>query len=95
MALTFNGLEPVNFGGKDCAPKVDAELNLRLTRIKTYDKDADELLASAFPGNEEYVTVFLTDKMTTFDKEILHAYLIGGEKMVETVLKRAEGAFGE
>lgn len=92
MALSFNGLEPVAFGGKDCTPKIDAELKLRLSQIKKYDESVDEVLASAFPDDEAYVASFLKDKMTFIDKEILHAYLLGGETMVSTIMNQMEGA---
>lgn len=88
MALSFNGLEPVNFGGKDCTPRINTEIKLRLSQIKEYDANTDEVLASAFPDDEEYVLKFLRDKMTTFDKQTLHVYLIGGELMVGKVLEQ-------
>lgn len=88
MALSFNGLEPVNFGGKDCTPRINTEIKLRLSQIKEYDANTDEVLASAFPDDEDYVLKFLKDKMTTFDKQTLHVYLIGGELMVGKVLEQ-------
>lgn len=86
MALSFNGLEPVTFGGKECTPKINTEVKLRLSQIKEYDANADEVLAAAFPDDEEYVLKFLKSKMTTFDKQTLHVYLIGGEIMVKKIL---------
>lgn len=91
MALSFNGLEPVEFGGKDCTPKLDTEIKLRLSQIKDYNESADEVLASAFPKDEAYVKEFLKDKMTVFDKQTLHAYLLGGETMVKSLLNKIEG----
>ncbi len=86
MALSFNGVEPVSFGGRECAPKINTELKMRLSEIKEYDDATDTVLASAFPDDETYVLKFLREKMTTFDKQILHAYLIGGETMVSKLM---------
>lgn len=92
MALSFNGIEPVNFGGKDCTPRINTELRLRLTDLKQYNEEADEVLASAFPNDESYVLSFLRDKMTILDKQTLHAYLIGGPSMVEALKDQMKGA---
>lgn len=86
MALSFNGLEPVRFGDKDCTPKITTEIKLRLEQIKEYNDSADEVLASAFPEDEMYVKDFLRTKMTAMDKERLHAYLYGGETLLNTLL---------
>lgn len=88
MALSFNGLEPVSFGGKECTPKINTETKLRLSQIKEYNTETDEILASAFPDDEDYVLKFLKEKMTTFDKQTLHVYLVGGEIMVGKVLEQ-------
>ena len=95
MALSFNGLQPVAFGGKDCTPRLDAETKLRLQGIKTYDQSANEALAAAFPDDEEYVKEFLTNSMTVFEKELLHAYLLGGEKMVGLMMDKISNIGGE
>lgn len=86
MALSFNGLEPVRFGGRDCTPRITTEIKLRLEQIKAYDDNADDVLASAFPDDENYVRDFLKNKMTAMDKERLHAYLYGGETLLNTLL---------
>ena len=85
MALTLNGLQPVNFCGKECMPKIDAELRLRLQNIKLYNAEADDILASAFPNDSIYVKEFLTDRMTVYEKQTLHLYLLGGDQMLDTV----------
>jgi len=85
MALSFDGVQPVKFGGKECTPKIDTETKMRLADIKKYDSEADRVLAAAFPNDEEYVYKFLKEKMTLLDKETLHGYLIGGDTMVETI----------
>ena len=91
MALSIDGLEPVSIGGKNCVPKIDAEMKLRLSQIKNYDESADETLAMAFPDSEKYVHDFIKDKMTVLDKQILHAYLIGGDTMVAALMDKIKG----
>ena len=85
MALTLHGIEPVEIKGKACVPKIDAETKLRLAEIKTYDKAADLVLASAFPDDEAYVREFL-ETAPVIEKEILHAYLVGGEQAVSSIM---------
>lgn len=93
MALSFNGLEPVEFGGKECTPKLDTELKLRLSQIKAYTEADDEVLASAFPDDEVYVREFLKDKMTVLEKQTLHAYLLGGMTAVDTLMGGIKDTF--
>ena len=93
MALSFNGIEPVSFGGKECTPKINTELKLRLSKINEYNDDTDDVLASAFPEDEEYVKTFLKDKMTNVEKQMLHVYLIGGEMMVNKILGKIDDTF--
>lgn len=85
MALSLNGIEPVKIKGKICTPKLDAETRLRLAEIKTYDRSTDLVLASAFPDDEEYVRKFL-EEAPAVEKEILHAYLVGGETAASSVI---------
>lgn len=82
--LSLNTLEAVDFGGKECMPQLDAETKLRLSQIKNYDNKAIESLASAFPDDEDYVRSFLHN-MTRIDIQLLHAYLLGGATMVESI----------
>lgn len=95
MALDFNGLQPVGFGGKECKPELNTELKLRLSQIKNYNDEADEVLASAFPKNEAYVKKFLSENMTVIEKEMLHAYLLGGDQMVAQVQAKITQTFEE
>lgn len=88
--LNFNGIEPVNFGGKECTPEINAELKLRLSQIKNYDEKDIKILAEAFPKNEQYVKDFMTKKMSKLDIQTLHAYLVGGQTMVETVMRNVD-----
>lgn len=82
--LSLNALEPVDFGGRECMPKVNAEMKLRLSQIKDYNSNSIEVLAMAFPDDEEYVKKFLRD-ISTIDIQLLHAYLLGGPTMVESM----------
>ena len=79
--LHFNGLEPIDFKGKECIPKVDTEARLRLNTIKfgteAEIKEADEVLASCF--EEQYAKDFIRTKLSPDDKEVLRTYLAGGE----------------
>lgn len=79
--LHFNGLEPIDFKGKMCEPKVDTEARLRLNMLKfgteAEIKEADEVLASCF--EEQYAKDFIKKKLTPDDKEVLRTYLVSGE----------------
>ena len=79
--LHFNGLEPIDFKGKMCEPKVDTEARLRLNVLKfgteAEIKEADEVLCSCF--NEQYAKDFIKNKLSPDDKEILRTYLVSGE----------------
>ena len=79
--LHFNGIEPIDFKGKECMPKVDTEARLRLNVIKfgteAEIKEADEVLMSCF--EEQYAKDFIKNKLSPDDKEILRTYLAGGE----------------
>ena len=94
--LTFDGIQPVRFGGRDCTPSTDAELRLRIQALK-FDTDADqahanEILAKAFPEDEDYVHKFLDKQMTTFEKRQLQAYLIagpGGTRAIDNAIAEA------
>lgn len=94
--LSFDGIQPVRFGGHDCTPSIDAELRLRVQALK-FDTDADEahaneILAKAFPNDEEYVKDFLEKQMAPFEKQQLQAYLIagpGGIRMIDQSITNA------
>ena len=79
--LHFNGLEPIDFKGKECTPKVDTEARLRLNTIKfgteAEIREADDVLASCF--DEQYAKDFIRTKLSPDDKEVLRTYLAGGE----------------
>lgn len=92
--LHFNGLEPIDFKGKLCEPKLDVEKKLRLSNIKfeteTQIKEADEVLASCF--EEEYAKDFIREKLSTDDKIILKTYLCNGETGLNRLSSATDGA---
>lgn len=92
--LHFNGLEPIDFKGKQCEPKIDAEKKLRLAKIK-FDtaeqiKEADDVLASCF--DEEYAKDFIRTKLSNDDKVVLKTYLAGGETSLNRLSDATQGA---
>ena len=95
--LHFNGLEPIDFKGHMCEPKIDAEKKLRLQEIsfETEEKarKADEILASCF--EEEYAKNFIKEKLSADDKIVLKTYLIGGETGLNRLSKATDGAIEE
>lgn len=91
--LHFNGLEPIDFKGHMCEPKIDAEKKLRLNTIKfeTVEqiKEADEILASCF--EDEFAKGFIKEKLSTDDKLVLKTYLVGGETGLNNLSKATDG----
>lgn len=92
--LHFNGLEPIDFKGHMCEPKIDAEKKLRLGNIK-FDtveqiKEADEILASCF--DDEFAKNFIRDKLSVDDKVVLRTYLTNGETGLNRLSKATDGA---
>lgn len=87
--LNFDGIKPVGFGGRECMPSTDAELKLRIQSLKfgtgADEAHADEILAKAFPKDEEYVREFLSTQMSTFEKQQLQAYLISGASGIRLI----------
>ena len=92
--LHFNGLEPIDFKGKLCEPKIDAEKKLRLQEIsfetESKVREADEVLASCF--DEEYAKKFIRTKLSTDDKVVLKTYLVGGETGLNRLSKATDEA---
>lgn len=92
--LHFNGLEPIDFKGKLCEPKMDAEKKLRLanTKFETAEqiREADDILASCF--EDEYAKEFIRNKLSTDDKVVLKTYLAGGETALNRLSSATEGA---
>ena len=91
--LHFNGLEPIDFKGTMCEPKIDAEKKLRLQEIsfdtETKIKEADDVLASCF--DEEFAKNFIREKLSADDKMVLKTYLLGGETGLNRLSKATDG----
>lgn len=92
--LHFNGLEPIDFKGHLCEPKIDAEKKLRLSNIK-FDtaeqiQEADYILASCF--DDEFAKSFIREKLSTDDKVVLKTYLTSGETGLNRLSKATDGA---
>lgn len=91
--LHFNGLEPIDFGGKLCEPKLDAEKKLRLQKINfdTVENttEADDVLASCF--DEKQAKTFIREKLSVDDKVVLKTYLISGETGLNRLSKATDG----
>lgn len=80
--LSFNGIEPVEFGGVKYSPKpIDAERRLRLSEVsfETEEKSSrsDDILCEAF--EDEAAKTFIREKLSPDDKTILAVYLAQGE----------------
>ena len=92
--LHFNGLEPIEFGGRLCEPKMDAEKKLRLSKVKFETaeqiREADEILASCF--EDTYAGDFIRTKLSTDDKVVLKTYLVGGETGLNRLSEATQGA---
>lgn len=87
MALKFAGIEPVEFGGKICIPKIDADKRLRLSQLKfgteAENAKANKVIASCFPDDEEFVEDFLTNQIGDSDRQVLALYLRGGQRALD------------
>lgn len=92
--LHFNGIEPIDFKGHMCEPKIDAEKKLRLLNIK-FDtteqiREADDILASCF--DDEFAKNFIREKLSSDDKIVLKTYLTNGETGLNRLSKATDGA---
>lgn len=92
--LHFNGLEPIDFKGKQYDPKIDAEKKLRLQSAKfdtqTNADAATEVLASCF--DEQEAKDFIRTKLSDADKEVLVVYLVSGETGINRLSRASDGA---
>ena len=91
--LHFNGLEPIDFKGHLCEPKIDNEKRLRLAKLKfdteSQISEANDVLASCF--DDDFAKNFIREKLSIEDKMVLQVYLTGGETGVNR-LSRASDA---
>ena len=92
--LHFNGLEPVDFKGKLCEPKVDNEKRLRLSKLNFETEEqishANEVLTSCF--DDDYAKNFIREKLSTQDKLVLKTYLEAGETGLNRLSRATDGA---
>lgn len=92
--LHFNGLEPIDFGGRMCAVSMDAEKKLRLANAKFDTEEnmriADDILASCF--QDDYAKDFIRTKLSADDKVVIKAYLLGGETGLNRLSRATDGA---
>lgn len=92
--IHFNGLEPIDFKGHICEPKIDAEKKLRLANVKfgtaEQIREADDVLASCF--DDEFAKNFIRDKLSVDDKVVLKTYLANGETGLNRLADITNGA---
>lgn len=97
--LKFDGIQPVCFGGRDCMPKTNTELRLRLQGISfktdAETEKADKIIAECFPDDQEYVEKFLNNEMTPYEKQELRAYLVSGPSAIRMINKAISDAMAE
>ena len=96
MALEFkNKLEAIDFGGLVVEPKVDIEKRLRLQNIKLDKaeqvKEAITVISECFEDNADAVKQFINENLSIVDIDQLQVYLVGGQKMLDSVNKKLEG----
>lgn len=95
MALEFkNKLEAIDFGGLVVEPKVDIEKRLRLQNIKLDKadqvKEAITVISECFGENASAVKDFINTNLSIVDIAQLQVYLVGGQKMLDSVNKKLE-----
>ena len=95
MALEFkNKLEAIDFGGMVLTPQIDIEKRLRLQQadLKTPDgiREAMTIIAECFGDKMDEVRAFMNENMSLVDIAQLQVYLVGGQKMLDTVNKKLE-----
>lgn len=83
MTLEFKETEAVKFGKLVVVPSVDAELKLRISRLKFNSGDsineAIQTLSKAFGSDSLEVKEFMEKNMGANQLQKLQAYLVGGE----------------
>lgn len=91
MALKIAAIEPVEFGDRKCFPKLNADKRLRLAQIKQDTEQArakaNQVIASCFPDDEDFVLDFLENQISENDRQILTLYLRGGQTALDAYNK--------
>ena len=97
--LSFSGLQPVSFGGKECAPKLDTEIRLRISNVKLDTasdiEHAAKVFAEAFPDDKDYVRDFIENQMTGYEVRELQVYLTQGAKAAKDISDVIKSAMAE
>lgn len=86
--LSFQALEPVQFGGKDCKINLNQEIKLRIQVLDVAKEDINrcaEIISEAFPDEREYVKEFITANLGAYDLAELQVYLTQGAKAVKDI----------
>lgn len=97
MGLSYKGIEAVEFGNIKAVPQLDQKTKLKLQRINLATEEGKDnaisTLASCFPDNEQEIKDFMMKQMTDFELAQLHAYIIGGQPMLDNYNKQFEKQF--
>lgn len=97
--LSFSGLQPVSFGGQECAPKLDTEIRLRIANVKLETaseiEHAAKVFAEAFPNDKDYVREFIENQMSTYELRELQVYLTQGAKAAKDISEVIKTAMAE
>ena len=93
--LHFQGLEPVDFRGKQYEPKIDTAKRLRLQMAKPYGNDQDleaakNAVADCF--DEPEAKEFIRTKLSADDIQVLAVYLSRGETGLNRLNDMTTGA---
>lgn len=91
--MKFVEKEAVEFGAIKEIPVVTQETELRLRAVDLTSaagvEEAYEVFADCFPKNKAKIMAFMREHMTTFNLEVLQAFLLGGNQAVEMVISGA------
>lgn len=96
MAFNFRKFEAVGFGDLQAMPKMDAELNLRVSSLEITNDNLDEVrdtLASCFGEKAAEVKAFMKDNMFLMDFMRLQVYLTQGENGLKDFERRMDRVF--
>lgn len=89
MAFSIKTKQSVEINGVAYTPVITTELRMRLGSEMDFtteenSKKAYEILAECFGDKKDEVKELLP-KITSFDLQLMRAYLLGGDRLVETV----------
>lgn len=89
MAFTTKTKQSVEIDGVAYIPEITTELKMRLGNEMNFDteensKKSYKILAECF-GDKKDEVLELLPKIPSFDLQLMRAYLLGGDRLVETV----------